>query len=140
MYDSGNLICSYLEQIMSVRPPQFFLDLEKDPLAAALEQEILSEKAGTLSRLTKKLERALAIFENGKGDSGLTEEERLRQLAEAAETLWHVTIQRELCGLRQHKAFYDFLKIPKEVRLCMGPKKSLLSRAFVDNASQNPPD
>jgi Family of unknown function (DUF6665) len=121
---------------MSVRAPQLFLDQDKDPLSAALEQEILSEKAGTLSRLTKKLERALSTLKDSKDTPSLPDEERLQLLAEAAEALWHVTIQRELCGLRQHKAFYDFLQVPKEIRLGMGPKNSLLARNHQQNTEE----
>jgi len=107
---------------MSVRPPQFFSQTsDKDPLAAALEQEIFGEKAATLSRLTGKLEKALEALNQADGASGLPEEVRQRLVAEAGEALWHVTIQRELCGLRRHKEFYDFLKVPKDVRLRMGP-------------------
>ena len=109
---------------MTVRPPQLTRKEDKDPLAAALEQEVFNEKASTLSRLTKKLETALVELSAWEE----TEEagaERLRLLAAAGEALWYVTIQRELCGLREHKAFYDFLKVPREVRLNMGPALTL---------------
>ncbi len=42
-------------------------------------------------------------------------------MAEAGEALWHVTIQRELCGLTRHKEFFDHMKVPRAVRLRMGP-------------------
>ncbi|MCX2721671.1 DUF6665 family protein [Roseibium salinum] len=108
-----------------VRPPRSARDTDKDPLAAALEQEIFNEKAATLSRLNKKLETALARLKEAREEPGLPED-RLRHLqAQAGEALWHVTIQRELCGLRHHKAFYDFLAVPGEVRLLMGPAGSI---------------
>ncbi|MBO6508153.1 DUF6665 family protein [Roseibium sp.] len=122
---------------MSVKPPQFFKSEEKDPLAAALEQEIFNEKASTLSRLNGKLEKALERLKASLNNPAHTEDIRLQNLAEAAEALWHVTIQRELCGLRQHKAFYDFLDVPREVRLGMGPKNSLLERSRIDQMSKN---
>lgn len=112
---------------MSVRPPQLGKTADKDPLAAALEQEIFNEKASTLARLTRNLETALArLEESGGGDP--QDSRHLERLAEAGEALWHVTIQRDLCGLRQHKAFYDFLGVPKAVRLNMGPAGILLKR------------
>ncbi|GAB4521097.1 MAG: hypothetical protein Tsb0019_22390 [Roseibium sp.] len=105
---------------MTVRPPRLGKPADRDPLAAALEQEIFNEKASTLSRLTKNLEAALArLAETGGEDRD--ERQHLERLAAAGEALWNVTIQRELCGLRQHKAFYDFLGVPKAVRLNMGP-------------------
>ncbi len=110
---------------MSVRPPRQTSMSDKDPLAAALEQEILNEKASTLSRLNKKLEAALDRLKKAEADLDRSPEERHARLADASEALWHVTIQRELCGLRQHRAFYDFLGVPKAVRLHMGPASSV---------------
>jgi hypothetical protein len=110
---------------MFVRPPQLTRPSDKDPLAAALEQEIVSEKASTLARLTQKLEKALADLAFLQENPQLTAKDRERGLAQAGEALWHVTIQRELCGLRQHRAFYDFLGVPPGVRLRMGPAGSV---------------
>ena len=109
---------------MYVRLPQQIKRADKDPLAAALEQEVLNEKASTLFRLTKKLEIALSSLEECNTDPNLTDEEKRNRFAQAGEALWHVIIQRELCGLRQHKAFNDHLNVPKAVRLRMGPASS----------------
>lgn len=111
---------------MTVRLPQLIRREDKDPLAAALEQEIFSEKASTLSRLTKKLEAALADLTAAQ-EPDIGEEEQLRRLAAAGEALWYVTIQRELCGLRGHREFYDFMNVPRHVRLHMGPAGSFAS-------------
>lgn len=114
---------------MSVRPPQFTKPADKDPLAAALEQEIFNEKASTLSRLIKKLEKALELLNEADNDPEAPDQLRLDRLAEAGEALWNVTIQRELCGLRRHREFNDHLQVPRAVRLNMGPAISLRSRA-----------
>lgn len=114
---------------MTVRPPQMTKTADKEPLAAALEQEILNEKAATLSRLVKKLERALELLKEAEDDPHASEQYRLDRLAYAGEALWNVTIQRELCGLRRHKEFNDHLSVPKAVRLCMGPASSTKMRA-----------
>lgn len=100
---------------MSVRPPSIFRKAMDNPLQAALDQEVLQEKADTLSRQTRKLEQALKRLNEAAQDQA---EQRL---AEAGEALWCVTIQRELCGLGDHKAFYDFMGVPKKVRLHAGP-------------------
>lgn len=100
---------------MAVRPPRRSERIQKDPLTAAIEHEALEEKAATLSRLTRKLEEALAAL----GDAGEAERERL--LARAGEALWHVIIQRELCGLRRHDALMRELAVPGAVRARMGP-------------------
>jgi len=117
---------------MTVRPPQLTSPADRDPLAAALEQEIFNEKAGTLARLNKKLEEALARLTAEEADADASAESLQKRLAEAGEALWHVTIQRELCGLREHKAFYDFVGVSKAVRLRMGPASSLGNPAPTD--------
>ena len=107
---------------MTVRPPKAYSKDLKDPLSAALEQEIFNEKAGTLARLNRKLEAALASLPEHDPDADEpARENRDRLLAEAGEALWNVTIQRELCGLTRHKEFFDHMKVPRAVRLRMGP-------------------
>ncbi|MBD8891430.1 DUF6665 family protein [Roseibium litorale] len=115
---------------MSVRPPKAFSAKETDPITAALEQEILGEKIGTLSRLNKKLEAALKQIP-AEEDIRNEKERLIRQLriAEAGEALWHVTIQRELCGLLKHQAFFNEMGVPKEVRLSCGPVPAHLREA-----------
>ncbi len=119
----------------AVRPPSFFSNPEpKDPLAAALEQEVMSEKAGTLARLMRVLEQKMARLDGyerrvAAGERAEDGERRRRLVAEAGEALWHVVIQRELCGLRRHDGLMRELAIPAAVRLAMGPApKSASSR------------
>lgn len=107
---------------MTVRPPRAYRQQDKDPLTAALEHEILGEKAGTLGRLTTRLVTALENLQRARQTPDTTPDIQDDLLSRAGEALWYVTIQRELCGLAQHKAFYDHLEIPKEVRLRMGPR------------------
>lgn len=114
---------------MSVRPPKTYSAQQTDPITAALEQEILGEKIGTLSRLNKKLEAALKRIPVQEEEQ--TEERQLiRQLrvAEAGEALWHVTIQRELCGLLKHQAYFDEMGVPRDVRLSCGPVPAALRK------------
>ena len=109
---------------MSVRPPKAFRQQSADnPIAEALEQEVLEEKAGTLARLNTKLEQALQRIPKETDQPESEDACRLRRLriAEAGEALWHVTIQRELCGLTRHKAFFDYMGVPAKVRLAAGP-------------------
>jgi len=108
---------------MSVRPPQFYSSREtfSDPLSAALQHEILGEKASTLGRLQKKLETALSRLAAERVKLPTDTIAMARTLAEAREALWFVTIQRELCGLVRHVPYYDHMKVPMDVRLHMGP-------------------
>lgn len=108
---------------MSVRPPQFYAPSAAfiDPLSAALQHEILGEKASTLGRLQKKLETALSQLEAERAIWPADTIALERRLAEAREALWFVTIQRELCGLVRHAPYFDHMKVPMDVRLHMGP-------------------
>lgn len=109
---------------MTVRPPSAYRQQDKDPLTAALEHEILDEKVGTLGRLNTKLAAALEKLEAARTTRDVAPDLLEDHLSRAAEALWYVTIQRELCGLVQHKAFYDHCQIPKDVRLRMGPRRA----------------
>ncbi|WP_417671970.1 DUF6665 family protein [Roseibium sp.] len=109
---------------MSVRPSQMYRQTTSDnPVAEALEQEVFAEKAGTLARLNKKLEQALSRIPDTTPSENSEDERRMMALriAQAGEALWHVTIQRELCGLSRHKEFFDHMGVPACVRLAAGP-------------------
>ena len=108
---------------MSVRPPQILHKPrnDEDPLSKALQNEIFSEKAATLIRLQKRLETALQKLDAVRAGPEPTEDTVALRLAEACEALWYVSIQREMCGLRNSRAYYDELRVPHDVRLHMGP-------------------
>lgn len=107
---------------MSMRLPKAFSTNAEDPVSAALQQEILVEKADTLARLNKKLEAALKRIPDVGAEASEVEREQLDQrIAQAGEALWHVTIQRELCGLTRHDTFFDHMRVPLAVRLRAGP-------------------
>ncbi|EFO31799.1 conserved hypothetical protein [Roseibium sp. TrichSKD4] len=106
---------------MSVRPPRTFEKDTQDPLSAALEQDILSEKIGTLTRLNKKLELALEKLTVSEHETAEVQQVRL---AEAGEALWHVLIQREMCGFMKHNTFLNQMNVPSIVRLNAGPMRT----------------
>lgn len=117
---------------MAVRPPRAFAkSLPADPITAALEQEVLAEKAATYARLMRRLEQALAALarhEAAMADSreAATAEQRQtreRLLDAAGEALWHVVIQRDLCGFRNSELFFRQVNVPRAVRLRMGLKR-----------------
>lgn len=110
---------------MSIRPPKALAPRKVDdnPLNAALEHEVLAEKAATYGRLLARLEKSLKALREFEGanesrhDAGEVHDSLL---AEAGEALWHVVIQRDLCGFRNHEMFYREYDIPAAVRLRMG--------------------
>jgi hypothetical protein len=96
----------------------------------AVVREIRSEKAGALARVAEALEKALA--ELARADAAIAAAGRAtatlatrRQdcLYEAAERLWFLVIQREALGLMRHDTVYDVFRVPREVRLAMGPRR-----------------
>ncbi len=111
---------------MSVQPPRIFHrpSDNSDPITAALQHEILGEKASNLGRLQKKLEIALQDLRKAQDLEPDNEEQMKTARAEACQALWYVTIQRELCGLTQHKTYFDQLNVPSDVRIGMGPNLS----------------
>jgi len=104
---------------MTLRPPRALaprrLDpaFAPDPLAASLNEEIMSEKRDTYVRLMKRLEKALAAIDPAHASAP-------DLLDTAAEALLHVIIQRELLGLRNTEAFLRQMKVPRAVRFRMG--------------------
>jgi hypothetical protein len=74
--------------------------------AATLEYQIAQEKASALGRLGRQLERALSAlraFDTAHGRfAGLTSELSERRdnlVAEAAQAMWYLMMQRETCGM-----------------------------------------
>jgi hypothetical protein len=97
----------------------------------AIEQDILRERAGALSRAFEALEQALrAIAElDARPARGPSAAEERRSLVRAAgERLWYVVVQREAMGLLRHDVVYDVLRIPREVRSAMGPNLTPAAR------------
>jgi len=103
---------------MTLRPPKALAPkgaLKQDPLTVVLEHEVLAEKAATYGRLVQQLEKALARLHDDKSEETLNA---------AGQALWHVMVQRDLCGFRNHALFYKELKVPAAVRLRMGIARS----------------
>ena len=94
----------------------------------AVTQELLSERASSLSRATARLEAALAALARADAaaaaaPSPARRAAREEALVEAAERLWFVVIQREAMGLRRHEVLYEVIRVPGEVRGRMGPRR-----------------
>lgn len=89
-----------LELIRAVRP---------EAGDAALEHEILAEKASSLGLAEKRVRKTLAALRSAE-DAAYTE-----QLADARHAVWAYFVQRELCGFRKHQDVIRDLQIPREV-------------------------
>lgn len=96
-----------------------------DSAAHPLDYEFAQEKAATLGRLGRELERALERlreYDNGlsSGLSGLARAQRKALVAEAAIALWHLVVQREAIGLRDASRLMRDYDVPPEVRNSIG--------------------
>jgi hypothetical protein len=74
---------------------------------AAIEHEILAERASSLSAAERRVIKALAELKAGS--------DRPHWLAEAQQAVWAYFVQRELIGFRRHTEVIHDLGIPPEV-------------------------
>ncbi|WP_454855611.1 DUF6665 family protein [Rhizobium binxianense] len=103
---------------MSFRAPRSFFEQSKTALSP-LEYELASERADTLGRQGRKVESALAkLAAWSENDHCTTDRESL--LSDAAEAVWALFIQREICGLRNNREVIARYGIPGEVLARLG--------------------
>jgi Family of unknown function (DUF6665) len=111
---------------MTVRPPLTFAT--RQDIATGwdvLGHEVAQQKAQTLGTLSTQVEHALArlrAFDAGAPNSVL-EPQRSALVNDAADRVWALMIQRELCGLRQWDAAVKEYGIPREVLNRVGQVK-----------------
>lgn len=97
-----------LELIRAVRP---------EAGTAALEHEILAERAASLGAAERAAREALAGLD-GSAD----------RLARAQKSVWQYFVQRELIGFRRHADVIAELAIPPEVLNGLGAAHTLRER------------
>ncbi len=83
-----------------------------------LETELLGEQASALGRLGREVERSLAALRASTAEKGSPE--RAALLKTAASAVWCYFIQREVNGLRNHRAPIADYDIPREVLARLG--------------------
>jgi hypothetical protein len=107
---------------MTVRPPrQLATKIWTDNPAAALDYEIAQEKASTLGRLGRGLERALdALRAFDAQQNRDARDERRALVAQAGHALWLFVVQRESVGLRDTRQLMRDYRVPGEVQARMG--------------------
>lgn len=93
-----------LDLIRTVRP---------DAGTAAIEHEILAERASSLGSAERKVADAIAALA-GVGSA------RAEALATARRVVWQYFVQRELVGFRKHVDVIRELNIPAEVLAGLG--------------------
>ena len=104
---------------MSLRMPQSLSTrLRVDSGQNLLERELLGETALNLGRIGRSVETALAALAASPSPRGSAERERLTRAA--AQAVWCYFVQRECCGLNDHRAAIADYKIPREVLARVG--------------------
>ena len=94
-----------LDLIRAVRP---------EAGTAALQNEIMAERASSLGIAEQRVAKAIAAFE------AAPDEARAEPLAAARKVVWEYFVQRELCGFRRHQDVIQDLRIPPQVLLGLG--------------------
>ena len=110
---------------MTLRMPRFDGTPSRGDGFSALEAEIVQLKAQTLGDLGQRVEASLAALrafdeQAAAGSPAAGSAERAALLDAAAERVWMLMIQRELCGLRHWDAVVKSYGIPREVLNRMG--------------------
>ena len=93
-----------LDLIRTVRP---------DAGTAAIEHEILGERASSLGAAEQRVIKAVAAL-------AVATTDRPERLAEARKFVWEYFVQRELAGFRKHADVIQDLQISSEVLAGLG--------------------
>jgi hypothetical protein len=88
---------------------------------AALQYEVVQEKASALGRLGRRLEYALAALAACPRTANSDREIRDSLVDQAGYALWLFVVQREACGLNDSSRIMHAYGVPKEVCARMGP-------------------
>ncbi len=105
---------------MTVRPPRNF---SQAGLAETgfnvLEYELMAERASALGRTGSTAEAALAALAKGESSGG-AEADHEKLVQAAADAVWALFIQREICGLRNGRDVVARYGIPNKVLVRLG--------------------
>lgn len=100
---------------MAVRPPKSLAKVvDAETGQSMVEAEIMAETANSLGAQGRKVEAVLAELEKA------GERERPDLLARASREVWAFFIQRELCGMRDHRLVIREMGIPDAVLRRLG--------------------
>jgi hypothetical protein len=102
---------------MSFRPPVFLLSSTGGDALTPLDLELAGEKADALTRAGRKAEEALRQLAMARGQDGTSLDVLLDS---AADAVFALAIQRELCGLRSQSDMIRIYEIPGDVMSRVG--------------------
>ena len=102
---------------MRVKPPEILSPASSSTPLNVLEYELMAERADSLGRAGLKAEAALLRHREAAPDL------REDRLYEAADAVFALFIQREICGLRNGRDVIARYQIPGEVLARLGVKR-----------------
>ncbi|WP_026380990.1 DUF6665 family protein [Afifella pfennigii] len=108
---------------MSVRPPRILAPKAQPSPLDALHQEMLAEKAGALSRMVWRFERALEAWralERAEEGGPAAATARAQAFDAAAEALWALMVQRDALGLPGTERLMREYDVPPALRARLG--------------------
>ena len=83
---------------------------------AGLKVELMAEKAASLGRAGRRVEKALAVLREAAA------EDRPAALKDAADAVWSLFVQSEVCGQRAQKPVIAIYGMPKDVLARLGAR------------------
>lgn len=103
---------------MSLRLPQTLTSSASsvEVFDGGLQTELMAEKAASLGRAGRRVEETLAALRDASAD------DRVTALKDAADAVWSLFVQREICGQRDQKPVIEIYGIPKEVLVRLGAR------------------
>lgn len=103
---------------MSLRQPQTLTSSASsvEVFDAGLQAELMAEKAASLGRAGRRVEKTLATLREA------SPEDRPAALKDAADAVWSLFVQREICGQRDQKPVIAIYGIPKDVLARLGAR------------------
>ena len=104
---------------MAVRPPSFSQSTRIETGANILDYEIQEERAHALTRAGRSVEAALARLNDPEAQAA---DGRDALLKAAAYEVWKFFIQRESCGIRDHRPVIEHYGIPRAVIVRLGAR------------------
>jgi hypothetical protein len=85
----------------------------------ALEYELAAERASALGRQGRSVEQTLSALKTAE-ESGVPPVERERLVDAAAQAVWALFVQRDICGLRNTREVIQRYGIPDNVLARLG--------------------
>lgn len=94
-------------------PSQFSTQLQAKSGLSVLEAELFAERASSLGRTGREVEVSLERLRAF--DAGESTGDRRALVRDAAKAVWSYWVQREACGLVDHRQVIREQRIPREV-------------------------